>query len=311
MSAPTNPRFAYLLLMLSTLFWGGNFVLSRAVHADMPPLALAFWRWVLALVIILPFAWPQWQRHKALMKQHWKVLLALSILGVANFNTFVYIGLQTQPATNGLLLLSIGPIVILALSRLMFKESINMVQVAGMVISLLGVGVIVTQGQPWALAQQFEQADGYGWIFAAVVSWALYSVLLRLRPAGLPGLALFALTVLIGAAALAPFYAYEHWGLQRHMAFTTVNLLSIGYVGIFASILAFMFWNRGVADLGPTRAGYMIHLIPVWGLLLATGFLGEQLMAYHWVGMLCIFGGIWLATVRGRSRSGSRLFKSA
>lgn len=311
MSAPTPPRVAYLLLILSTFFWGGNFVLSRAVHADMPPLALAFWRWVLALVVILPFAWPQWKRHRLLMMQHWKVLLALSVLGITNFNTFVYIGLQTQPATNGLLLLSVGPIVILALSRLIFKESINVVQMLGMMISLLGVGVIVTQGQPGQLAQQFEHADGYGWILAAVVSWALYSVLLRLRPAGLPGIGLFGLTVLIGAIVLAPFYAYEHWVQQRHMALTTVNLLSIGYVGIFASILAFMFWNRGVADLGPARAGYVIHLIPVWGLLLATGFLGEQLMAYHWMGMCCIFGGIWLATVRGRARSGSRVLKSA
>jgi drug/metabolite transporter (DMT)-like permease len=291
---------AYLLLILTTLFWGGNFVVGRAVHAEIPPIALAWWRWLLALVIILPFTLrPLWQA-RSLIRQHWKSLTVMSLLGVTGFNTLVYLGLQTLPASNAILLLSACPVFIPAFSWWFFAERVNRLQVTGMLVSLAGIWVLVSKGAPLALFSQLGSGNGNLWVLAAVISWAIYSVMLRLRPSGLGGLAFFGLTSLIGLLLLTPFYLFEMLMLDKHLTFNTTSLLSISYVAVFASVAAFLFWNKGVEILTASRAGYFIHLIPVWGLLLASLFLAERLQLFHWLGMAFIFCGIWLATVLGR-----------
>ncbi|WP_114416744.1 DMT family transporter [Marinospirillum perlucidum] len=293
---------AYLLLILTTLFWGGNFVVGRAVHADIPPLALAWWRWLVALVVILPFVVkPLWQA-RSVIRQHWPLLALMSLLGVTGFNTLVYLGLQTLPASNAILLLSACPLFILAFSWLLFREKVNLLQTLGMLTSLLGIWVLVSRGDLLDLFNQLGEGGGNLWILSAVICWALYSALLRRRPAGLPGMAFFGLTVILGWLFLTPFYLYEHWVLERSLTLNTTSLLSIGYVALFASIAAFLFWNKGVEVLTPNRAGYFIHLIPVWGILLASIFLQERLEGFHWTGMAFIFSGIWLATFLGRKR---------
>ncbi|MCH8551753.1 MAG: DMT family transporter [Natronospirillum sp.] len=292
---------AYGLLCATTLFWGGNFVLGRAVSADIPPVALAWWRWVLALLVILPFAArPLWQLRPVLVRE-WRYLLAVSILSVTIFNTFVYLGLQTLPATNAVLLLSSGPVLILLFTWLLFGEAMSVRQLLGTAVSIAGVILIVTEGQPTELFSAFRGGSGNLWILAAVISWCLYSVLLRRRPAEIGGTAFFALTALVGWIVLTPLFLHEHFVQDRVMDWNTTTLLSIGYVGLFASVVAFLFWNRGVQILGPGSAGYFINLIPVWALLLATLLLGERLLPFHWVGMVFIFSGIALATLIRKS----------
>lgn len=293
----TGP-LALALLGATTLFWGGNFVLGRAVSADIPPIALAWWRWILAGAIILPFAARGLWQSRADIRQHWRYLLAVSVLSVTCFNTFVYLGLQTLPASNAVLVLSSAPVMILAFSWLLFREPVTARQGLGMVLSLGGVLVIIAQGRPDQLGAVVDGGAGNLWILVAVASWSLYSVLLRRRPAGFNGTVFFALTVVLGWLMLTPAFIWEHAVQGRVLVFNSTALLSIGYVGIFASVLAFLFWNRGVELLGPNRAGYFIHLIPVWALLLATLLLGERLLAFHWVGMVLIFSGIALATLR-------------
>jgi drug/metabolite transporter (DMT)-like permease len=295
---------AYLLLILTTLFWGGNFVVGRAVHADIPPIALAWWRWLVALIIILPFVIrPLWQARSVLL-DNWKLLALMSLLGVTGFNTLVYLGLQSLPASNAILLLSACPIFILGFSWVLYKERVNSLQIAGMLVSLIGIWVLVSKGSPLDLLTQLGAGSGNLWILSAVICWALYSALLRRRPPGLPGMAFFGLTVVLGWLFLTPFYLHEHWVLERTLAFNKTSFLSIGYVALFASIAAFLFWNKGVEILTPNRAGYFIHLIPVWGILLASVFLSERLQAFHWAGIAFIFTGIWLATLLGRKQGG-------
>ncbi|SFC32795.1 Threonine/homoserine efflux transporter RhtA [Marinospirillum celere] len=295
---------AYLLLILTTLFWGGNFVVGRAVHAEIPPLALAWWRWLVALLFILPFiVRPLWQARQIFIS-HWKLLSLMSLLGVTGFNTLVYLGLQSLPASNAILLLSACPVFILAFSWVLFGEKINQLQIAGMLVSLMGIIALVSKGSPLEVLNHLATGNGNLWVLSAVICWALYSALLRKRPTGLPGMAFFGLTVILGWLFLTPFYLYELLVLEQSLAFNTTSLLSIGYVAVFASIAAFLFWNKGVEILTPNRAGYFIHLIPVWGLLLASVFLGERLEAFHWLGVAFIFVGIWLATVLGRKQSG-------
>lgn len=294
---------AWGLLVLTTLFWGGNFVLGRAVSNDIPPVALAWWRWALALLLIAPFAIPSvWAiRHQLL--PNWRYLLLVSILSVTIFNTFTYLGLQTLPATNAVIMLSSAPVLILVLAWLLNARALVPRQLVGTLLSIVGVLVIVAEGQLTSLSGLLSGGSGNVWILLAVLSWATYSVLLQRRPEGIGGFAFFAITAAVGWVVLTPFFLIEHLWLGRQMVWTPVAAFSILYLALFASILAFTFWNRGVAVLGAGSAGHTIHLIPVWGLVLAAALLGERLMAYHWIGILAIVFGIGLATIQRQADS--------
>jgi drug/metabolite transporter (DMT)-like permease len=286
----------YFLLILTTLFWSGNFVLGRAVHQLFSPIALSFWRWALALLILLPFAWTRLHAQWPLLLRHWQSLTLLGILGVANFNTFVYTGLQSTTATNAVLLVSTTPVVIVALSFLLLHLTVTRQQILGIGLSLLGVVVIVTKGSIHALlAQRLNPGDL--WVMAAVLSWALYSVCLKWRPAGLHPLTFLAATVIVGVVALLPFYG---WDLSRgtRLEINGVTLASISYVAIFPSILAYIFWNRAVAELGANRTGQFLHLMPAFGAILAFLLLDEKAHYFHMVGITLIASGIYLTTVR-------------
>jgi len=288
----------YLLLVLTTLFWSGNFVLGRAVHAVFTPFTLSFWRWVVALAILLPFVWASLREQGSLVRRHGPILLLLSILGVVNFNTFVYIGLQSTTATNAVIMLSVTPVLIVALSFLLLRQTVTGWQGLGIGVSLAGVLVIVGRGELQSLLdRQFNAGDL--WIVAAVTSWALYSVCLRWRPAELRPLNFQAATMLIGMAILTPLYG---WDLVqgRTVAVNAAAVGSILYLALFPSILAYIFWNRAVAELGANRAGQFLHLMPAFGAVMAMIFLGERLYAFHAAGIALIALGIWLATVYGR-----------
>ena len=287
---------AYLLLIATTLFWGGNFVVGRAVSAEIPPLALSWWRWTFALAISLPFSAHLLWKKRHILRRDWLYLLLVSFLGVCNFNSFVYLGLQTSPATDALLLLSACPVMILLLSRFIFGVRISYLQIMGVALSLIGVMTIITEGSISHFSALLSGNQGRFWILAAVFSWALYSVLLRKRSADLTGLEFFSITAILGLALITPFYLYEHFIQQRHIAFNATSISTLIYVSVFASVLAFLFWNQGVQVLGANQTGYFIHLIPVWGILLASLFLNEKLYVFHWVGMILIFSGIAMAT---------------
>ena len=286
---------AHLLLVLTTLFWSGNFVLARAMHLDIPPLTLAFLRWGLALLILAPWVAPALWRERQLLAQHWRRLLLLAWLGVANFNSFVYLGLQHTGATNATLLQSAIPVVILLLS-VALGQRIRAAQLGGIAVSLGGVVLIVSRGDPAGLLQ-LAVNPGDLWIIAAVLTWSLYSVALRWRPQALSALSLLGSTILLGVLLLLPFFLGELSGgaaINWHRG----SLLAIGYVALFPSVLAYFFWNHGVAVLGAARAGLYIHLMPVFGLLLSVLFLGEQVLPFHLLGIALIFVGIYLATGR-------------
>ena len=295
----------WLLAVLPPLFWSGNFVLARALHTDLPPIALSFWRWAGALAIILPFAWRGLWRQRALLGRHWPVLVLLAVAGVTNYNTFAYLGLQDTTATNGVLLNSVTPVFIVALSFLLLRQPVGVAQFGGILVSLAGVVVIATEGQPQMLgALTLNRGDL--WIIAAALDWALYSVCLRWRPAGLAPETFLAAIIAIGLAPLAPLYAWE-LSTGRDFAVNAANLGAIGYVALFPSVLAYLFWNRAIAEMGPNRTGQYVHLMPAFGALLAVLLLDERLHWFHLAGGLLIGGGFVLATgVMRRSREAGR-----
>jgi drug/metabolite transporter (DMT)-like permease len=291
----------YLLVSLAPLFWSGNFVLGRALHESIPPIALSFWRWAVALLILLPFVLRRVRELAGALRRHWAILSLLGLLGVTNFNTFVYIGLQTTTATNAVLLVSATPVLILALSYFLLGQSVRPVQALGVLLSLSGVGAIVTAGEPTVIAD-LALNSGDLWILGAVASWALYSVCLRWRPQGMDAPMFLTATVVTGLVPLMPLYL---WDLARGSSLSVdgVTIGAVGYVALFPSVLAYVFWNRGVAALGANRTGQFLHLMPVFGTLLSMLLLGERLAMYHFAGIGLIGAGILLAGGKGRAES--------
>lgn len=288
-------NWPYVLLVLATLFWSGNFVLARAVRLDVPPVGLAFWRWLGSSLLVVGFAWPHLRRDWPAIQSHWRVILLLSILGIALFNTLVYTALQFTTAINAVLMQSTMPVIIVVMSYLFFRERVTPRQSVGVALSLAGALVIVAQGKLQTLLGLSLNA-GDALVFIAVVGYAAYSALLRQRPAIHP-LSFVAVTFIWGVGVLLPFYLWEHLS-GRVMVFDTITLLSVGYVAIFPSILAYLCFNRGVELVGANRAGLFIHLMPVFGSLMAIVFLSESLRWYHGLGIVLILSGILLATRR-------------
>lgn len=286
----------YLLLPAASLFWAGNFVVGRAVHGGVPPFFLAFWRWALALAVLLPFAWPHLRRDGPLLRRHAPLLLLLALLGIAVFSAFVYLGLATTTAVNAALLQSVIPVAILLCSFLLFGERARPAQMAGLLLSVLGVAVIASHGSLEDLLG-LRLHPGDLWVLGAVLGYALYSACLRLRPRVHP-LSFLAASILLSLVGLLPAYLWEATRVPAPAA-GPGTLLAVGYLALFPSLLSYLFFNRGVELIGANRAGQFIHLLPIFGSLLAVAFLGEALRGFHLLGLALIGGGILLAARRG------------
>lgn len=289
----------YLLLTLAPLFWALNVVIGRAMRFDIPPVAMSFWRWTLAGAILLPLVARDLRAQWPVVRAAWKRLAVLGLLSVTLFNTLCYVGLQWTTATNAALFNSVIPVFIIPIAWTLFGERAGVCQVLGVLLSLLGVLVIVAQGSVDALiGLQFNRGDL--WLLVAMLLWAFYTVLLRLRPGGLTGLSFLACIVYFGLPPLALAYAWEVWS-GRGFTLSPAVSLSFLYFGIFPSILSNLCFNRGVAAVGPMRAGIFVHLMPVFGILLSALLLHELPHVYHVAGMALVFLGIWLSS-RARPR---------
>jgi drug/metabolite transporter (DMT)-like permease len=284
----------FLLLTLTALFWAGNFVIGRAMKNSIPPISLAFWRWTLALGILLPFSLPHLRAEWPLVRQNLRWLVLFGVLGVACFNTFVYIGLHSTTATNALIINSVIPILIVLLSRLLVATPVSARQAFGIALSLSGVLTIICRANLDVL-MTLKINGGDAWILLAVLSWAFYTFLLRHRPANLHPLSFLTAIIVIGLIPLSLLYT---WKLSQGERFelNPANISSILYVALFPSVLAFIFWNQSVRDVGPNKAGLFLYLMPVFGTILSIIFLGETFHLFQLVGIGLIFSGIWLTT---------------
>ncbi len=280
---------AHILLCLTTLFWAGNFVLGRGVSGSFPPIALAWFRWVLAFMIILPFTISQVKQDWPIIKKNIPILTLLGVLGVGSFNTLSYIGLNHTTAINALILQSSSPILIAILAFLIFRDKVTIFQMIGITTSLIGVFVVILKADINAI-RNFTFNVGDIWIFTAMAFWSVYTVFLRYRPA-IHWKSLAAITFFIGAIFITPFYLWEHINVAQ-VKFNTPSLLSIAYVCIFPSVLSYIFYNRGVELIGPNRAGAYLHMAPFFGAILAITILGEKLQLYHIAGLSLILLGV-------------------
>ena len=283
-----------MLLALTNLLWAGNWVLGRALREAFDPVSLNFWRWTIALVVLLPFGLKAIAGKGAVIRENWKILALLTLLSVPLFQTMVYQGLRTTSAINAVLMNSSAPVFTIAGSWILEREHATPRQILGMLISLAGIVIIMTSGEPARLLH-LELHSGDAWIIAAIPLWALYSVLLKRRPAALGGVAFLFVICLMGVGMLAPFFIARTI-LTPPQPLTVQAAVAIAYVGIAASVIAFIFWNKGVALVGANAAGFTLHLLPAFGTILAIFFLGEQFRAFHAAGIATILAGVLLAT---------------
>ena len=288
----------YLLLSLTAFFWSLNWVIARAIVGHVTPFALAYIRWVVAVAVMLPFAWPAIRASWPAIRRNWKTVAWLGFWGTGLHNVFAYAGLQYTTATNGVILNSSVPIMIIVLGWLIYRDTITRLQALGVAISMAGVIAILTRGDPAVLAS-FQLNKGDIIVVVGMVFWAAYTVFLRHTPVGVPGLALLVCCAVVGVLLLTPLVVAEMAFMGGHVEITPATVAAMVYVGVFPSFVSYVFWNRAVAEVGSNIAGIFMHLMPAFGSLLAWLFLGERIQLFHIVGIGLILAGITL-TSRGK-----------
>lgn len=286
----------YLLLTLSALIWSGNFVISRAMSNVIPPAGFVFWRWVVASAVLAPIAIPRLRREWPIVRANLRLICICGLFGVTLFNFLIYTAMHSTTAINAALVNSAIPIFIIIFARIFYGQSVALRQHIGVALSLAGVASIILQGDPARIRTlTFNRGDLL--VLLAAVAWALYSVAIRRYPQGLnPFLFLFSTTI-AGLIFLTPLYAMEI-AAGETLSLNAPTLLSIGYVGILASVVAFSAWNSGLRQVGAHLGGQFIHLMPAFSTILAVLFLGERLRSFHVVGIVLIFAGILCATLK-------------
>lgn len=286
----------YLLLILTTLFWSGNFVVSRGMHGEIPPFALSFWRWLVAFLLFACFGMPHLWRQRAVLKRHARYITVQGLLGVTGFNSLVYLAVQTTTAINAVLVNSCIPVLIAVCSWILYREIMSVRQCIGVFLSLFGVLLIIARGDV-GFVTDFSLNRGDLLMLLAAMTWALYSANLKRFPAGLHPFSYLSAIMIVGLIGISPFYLIEMF-LGRTLTFTPETAAAVFYVALFASVLAFIFWNSAVRRVGANKAGPFIHLMPVFSTVLAILFLGETVSSYHLYGIVLIFTGITLTTYK-------------
>lgn len=283
-----------LLLILATVLWGGNFVIGRAVAGEIPPLTLAFLRWCVAFAFFFPIVYRKTKQEWPMIKANWPAVIAMAVTGVACFNTLVYIGLHYTTSINASLMNSSTPIIIYILSFFFLKERLSKFQLAGTSLSLVGVLFIISGGSLESLlAFSFNKGDLI--VLIAVFCWSIYSLLIKQYAGRLPGYSTFLVTIALGIIILLPFALYELTMTPAVISWSLGTISAIFYVGIAASIVAFLSWNSGVVAIGPNRAGIYLNFIPLFAAVFAVIFLDEKVIGAQLIGGMAVVAGVILS----------------
>lgn len=296
---PKSLWLAYLGLVLTPLFWAGNAVVAKGVVDQIPPLSMSFWRWIIALAILLPFGLPGVLRQRTVIRQHWLSILALATFSVGAFNSLLYLAAVTTSATNIALINATIPIMVALLAWLLLGDRTRPLQMLGIGLAIVGIATVVARGDLSVLTG-LQAQPGDLIMVLAVSSWGLFSVLLRRQAVPLPPLTFLTVQIATGAAVIFPFYLTDLLFISGGFELSGATALPMMYFAIFPGILAYGFWNHGVHRIGPARAAIFMYLTPVFASVLAGVFLGERLGSFHLIGGGLILAGLILAT---RSRA--------
>ncbi|MGW2231241.1 DMT family transporter [Streptomyces formicae] len=280
------------LAALATVVWSGSFVTSRALHDTVPPVQHAFWRWIIAIAAVAPFAVRETWRQRALLRRHVRFLLLASLLGVTVYNTLVNQAGMTTTAGNMGMIMAASPVLMAVYERL-GGTRLGARRVTGMVVACGGVLLLVSKG-----SLDMDFAVGDLWVIAGAFSFGSYSALLKRRPAEIGGLPFLFSTFVLGALMLLPVFVASY-AIQGGFAPTAGTVPPLLYVGVVSSAVAFFAWNKAISIIGAARAGVVYYLQPVCVALLSFALLGE---AMGWLQVLCmglILGGVVLGSAAG------------
>ena len=284
---------AAIFLCFASLFWSGNFVIGRfsSLENIVSPLSLAFYRWVIAFLILTPFCLQKAVKELPLLKKQPGMIFLIILTGPTLFNTLVYLGLTATTVINSLLIISTTPMLIILLNKLLYKAQTNIFQMIGIFISLIGVCYVIAKG---SFQNIFDSEFYFGdlFILLAVTSWALYSIFLKKNETGVSGFSFLYLSFVFTVILLFPVYLFDIFIQDNFINIDQKTLLVIGYTGIFPSIISYMCWNTGVALIGPNKSGPFLHLMPIFGGILAFLVFRETLEIYHYAGILSVIVGI-------------------
>ena len=289
----SNSLKATIVLCLASLFWSGNFVIGRlaSVESLVSPLSLGFYRWVIAFVILTPFCFSKAFNELPLLKKQPGMIFLIILTGPTLFNTLVYLGLTATTVINALLIISTTPMLIILFNKLLYRIDTNRYQMIGIIISLLGVSFVIAKGN----YQNIFKSDFYSgdlFILLAVTSWALYSIFLKKNETGVSGFSFLYISFGLTVILLFPVYLFDIFIQGNYLKVTHQSLLAIGYTGIFPSIFSYICWNTGVALIGANKSGPYLHLMPIFGGILAFFIFQETLQIYHYAGIVSVIVGI-------------------
>lgn len=277
----------------ASVFWSSNFIVARELNESVAPVALSFWRWLVAVLVLFPFAIRSLTRQWSLVKNNLGYLTITAFLGVTMFNTMLYFGSQTTMALNLSLISITTPIFIVIFARIFYGEALTIKRVFGILLVATGVIFLITRGQLSRLVNlSFNIGDL--WMLIGAVMFALYSILLIKKPENLGGPAFQLSTFILGFILLVPLYAWEY-AVVGPAVMDASTITSILYLGIFASLVSYMLWNKSVLLIGASKAGMVYYTIPIFSGVLAWYFLGEQIGLLHVVSGLLIISGILMA----------------
>ena len=289
----SNSLKATIVLSLASLFWSGNFVIGRlaSVESLVSPLSLSFYRWVIAFVILTPFCFSKAFKELPLLKKQPGMIFLIILTGPTLFNTLVYLGLTATTVINALLIISTTPMLIILFNKILYRIDTNRYQMIGIIISLLGVSFVIVKGN----YQNIFESDFYLgdlFILLAVTSWALYSIFLKKNDTSVSGFSFLYISFGLTVILLFPVYLFDIYIQGNYLKVTQQSLLAIGYTGIFPSIFSYICWNTGVALIGANKSGPYLHLMPIFGGILAFFIFQETLQIYHYAGIVSVIVGI-------------------
>ncbi|WNR42633.1 DMT family transporter [Paenibacillus roseipurpureus] len=295
-------RSPYVLLLLATCIWGGNFVAGKALVHLIPPITLAACRWSIAFLCLLPFFGKTAWRLRQDYLLHWKMVLFLSITGVAGFNTFTYVAVQYTGSINASLMNSATPIFVVLITWIVMREGLAWRALPGILVSMIGVGWIISGGDMAALLRlSVNKGDLY--MLIAILCWALYSVGMKRVAGRFPASPFLLVQVAVALLLLLPISAIE-WAMKSPDVRWSPSLMSgLLYVGIFASIVAFLSWNKAIELAGPQRCAGFLNFIPLFSAIFATAFTGESLRLYHLLGAFGIVLGVYMTNAAMKKRT--------
>ena len=286
---------AYLFLILTTLFWAGNFIVGeQASRFDIPPFTLNFYRWTFAWLILAPFTIKEIIEKKDHIIENIKLIIVLGITSITIFNSIVYYSLNFTQVISGVLMISTIPVMIIVFCWILKIEKSNVYQILGVIFSLFGVIVIITKADLIILLNlNFNKGDL--WMVVAMFSWAMYSALLRKKKLEISQLSLLQIIISAGLVFLFPAYLIE-LSLGHKTSIHLPFVLILTYVVLFPGLASFIFWIKGISLIGSNRAGIFLHLIPIFSTIMAIIILKEKFMFYHLIGALLIVTGIILSS---------------